>query len=629
MQLNQYSWDPINDLIAEGAFAEVFRAKDNNTIGRKVALKVYKEAVTKGTAGSSGQKKYTLEKEFGKVDGLSHTNIISYYGLNYLKNPDALGRMSSYPVIIMEYASEGTLKDFMSSNPTSGEIKKIIVDIIKGVAYLHSEGIIHRDLKPGNILITKNRKGEPVAKITDFGISRDILTEQTLEQSMTSGVGTPHYMAPEQFFKKKFGLNGELSERTDIWAVGVIIFWLLTGKLPFGNGQNDYDEVRNAIVAEKYPKDGLENSYSDIIEACLQKNAGERCGNVLDLLNSFKGLDHTMVPQFPPAEESGKRSEYTSENDQLTEIRGSHSHLPDKESSHSGKPNTTVIKATIFSIVSLLGIGVLVFSERGSTTENAWEVWDELWVIVYSLCSVVSFWPIYRPKFSPGIWQYLSLGLVTAVSITLGATFSLGVNFLALSVEQVLIVLYIVVFHTGFFLWLGLSYYRNTTVDTPWVVIVGFIALHLITYYLPLINESASNVYITMVLFSIGSFTYLPNIFVLAVLFICCGSEITKHRKWVIGMASISVVLMSLWWLLLDSENNYTMMLFKLWDTSGSIKDLNVGYYIWYLSNYAFLGFAVKRAIRGSAWERYYWPALIGISVILLVSFIINASKAI
>ena len=78
MRLGNYEWDPEADLIAEGTFAEVFRARDTNTAGRTVALKIYKEAVAKGTSGSSGQKKYTLEKEFQKVDRLSHTNIITY-----------------------------------------------------------------------------------------------------------------------------------------------------------------------------------------------------------------------------------------------------------------------------------------------------------------------------------------------------------------------------------------------------------------------------------------------------------------------------------------------------------------------------------------------------------------------
>src|SRR5690554_1173376 len=111
MRLGNYEWDPDADLIAAGAFAEVFRARDMNTAGRTVALKIYKEAVAKGSSGSSGQKKYTLEQEFRNVDGLSHTNIIAYYGLDYIHGQDAMGRQTSHPVLVMEYAEDGTLTD--------------------------------------------------------------------------------------------------------------------------------------------------------------------------------------------------------------------------------------------------------------------------------------------------------------------------------------------------------------------------------------------------------------------------------------------------------------------------------------------------------------------------------------
>src|SRR5690554_1436927 len=271
MRLGNYEWNPEKDMIAEGAFAEVFRASDINTAGRTVALKIYKEAVAKGSSGSSGQKKYTLEKEFQNVDGLSHTNIISYYGLDYIHGQDAMGRQTSYPVLIMEYAEGGTLTDFLKTSPDDAVRDKLIRDIIQGIGYLHGEGILHRDLKPGNILITKNRRGEPVAKITDFGISRDVLTDKTLEQSYTEGVGTPHYMAPEQFYKKKYGLNGELSERTDIWALGVIVYRMATGRLPFGHGEKDYEVVRDEIVLGEPDIGLMPEAYRRLVNLCLRK----------------------------------------------------------------------------------------------------------------------------------------------------------------------------------------------------------------------------------------------------------------------------------------------------------------------------------------------------------------------
>jgi len=288
MKLSHYEWDPEKDLIAEGASAEVFKAKDTNSQNRYVALKIYKEAVIKGVTGSSSQKKYTLEKEFDKIDGLSHTNIISFYGLDYLRHIDVLGRSSSNPIIIMEYASEGTLHDIIKTNPSPKVINSIIEDILRGVGYLHSEGIIHRDLKPGNILISKNRKGKFIAKITDFGISRDILSNEKIEQSFTEGVGTPHYMAPEQFFKKKFGLKGEISERTDIWAIGVVIYRLLTGKLPFGHGSKDYELIRDAIVTDEPDYGIIASGYKTGLMSCFQKEAVKRPKTVQELLELFK-----------------------------------------------------------------------------------------------------------------------------------------------------------------------------------------------------------------------------------------------------------------------------------------------------------------------------------------------------
>ena len=154
MKLNQYEWNPEKDKLGEGTFAEVFKAKDIYA-NRHVALKIYKTAVKGSIAGSTGQSKYSLEQEFQNIEAISHTNIITYYGLNYIKHVDAMGREGSLPVIIMEYANQGTLTEFLRTNPKRAVLDKLILDIITGVGHLHEEGIIHRDLKPGNILVTK------------------------------------------------------------------------------------------------------------------------------------------------------------------------------------------------------------------------------------------------------------------------------------------------------------------------------------------------------------------------------------------------------------------------------------------------------------------------------------------
>lgn len=295
MKLSHYQWDPEKDLIAEGGFAEVFKAKDINTSNRWVALKIYKEAVSRGTSASTGQKKYSLEQEFAKIDGLSHTNIISFYGLEYIQHTDAMGRTANYPVLIMEYAGEGTLKELSLKNISDENLEEIITSIIRATGYLHSQGVIHRDLKPGNVLFSKDRNGKLIVKITDFGISKDILGEKSIDQSFTEGVGTPHYMAPEQFFKKKFGLNGEVSERTDFWAVGVILYQLLTGKRPFGEGIKDYELIREEITQKKIDLSAIPEKYKRLIEKCLEKDANKRVASANELLQLLK-----PEPAFDP-----------------------------------------------------------------------------------------------------------------------------------------------------------------------------------------------------------------------------------------------------------------------------------------------------------------------------------------
>ena len=278
MTLGNYQWDPNTDLIAQGAFAEVFKAKDVNFSDRFVALKVYKEALIVGTTNnSSNQKKYSLENEFNKAIELSHTNIITFYNLNYLKYQDKLGRQVSSPVVAMEYAKEGTLKDFLGKQNVTIEDKvTLIKGILNGLGYLHEEGIIHRDLKPGNVLITRNRQGKPIAKITDFGISKDILSEVAADQSHTEGVGTPHYMAPEQFLKKAYGLNQDISRRTDIWGIGVIVYWVFARKLPFGSATKDFETIREAILNNEPDYSLIPQQFHNFLRSCFKKQASER-----------------------------------------------------------------------------------------------------------------------------------------------------------------------------------------------------------------------------------------------------------------------------------------------------------------------------------------------------------------
>jgi serine/threonine protein kinase len=309
MKLNQYEWDPENDVIGNGAFAEVFRAKDNN--GHLVALKIYREAIAKGSTGGSFQGKYTLEQEYKKGELLAHTNVIRYLNFDYIIHTDSMQRQVSYPVLVMEYADAGSLAGWLRSTmpPTEAESVKIIVQILNGLAYLHDQGIIHRDLKPGNILFKKDRKGNNVVKISDFGISRDVLEDNTNRPSTTAGVGTIDYMAPEQLLKKTYGLNGAISNRTDLWAVGVMFYRMLTGKMPFGEENKDYESIHDEIITKEPDYSRVPAQYQAIIKSCLQKHASARPGDAETLLKMFESEYKEQKKIVPPVEEDTERTQ--------------------------------------------------------------------------------------------------------------------------------------------------------------------------------------------------------------------------------------------------------------------------------------------------------------------------------
>lgn len=299
MKLNQYQWDPENDKRGEGSFAEVFEAKDNN--GDSVALKVYRDSVVQSGSEGSFKGKYSLENEFSKGKHLSHTNVIRYIGLDYLVHVNVMQKESSFPVLIMEYADAGSLEMQLSGALAAGGMTvtsvtvldetaklKIVRELLEGMGYLHEQGIIHRDLKPGNILFKTDRTGKRVVKITDFGISRDSLAKNT--GATTFGLGTISYMAPEQFLPKAFGLDETVSNRTDIWAFGVIFYRLLTGRLPFSSQEQITDAEPDLTQVPA--------RYRNLIRTCLQKHASKRYASAKEVLLDLEKQhsDHQIKP---------------------------------------------------------------------------------------------------------------------------------------------------------------------------------------------------------------------------------------------------------------------------------------------------------------------------------------------
>lgn len=200
----------IRQVLGEGAFGTVFKAWDTE-LQRFVALKVPREGrITKETS------KLFL-REARAVAGISHPNVVAVYEMGQHGERFYIASELIEGITLSEY-----LRDRLLDPVTSA---RFMIKILHGVAVFHEKGIIHRDLKPGNILLDNNN--EP--HISDFGLAQsDNVNEVTVTNSGRI-VGTLLYMSPEQ----ARGENRLLTTRSDIYALGVILFELLTGKRPF------------------------------------------------------------------------------------------------------------------------------------------------------------------------------------------------------------------------------------------------------------------------------------------------------------------------------------------------------------------------------------------------------------
>lgn len=202
------------------------------------------------------------------------------------------------PFMVMEYL-EG--RDLAAELEQSGRLDveravEYVLQACEALAEAHAAGIVHRDLKPANLFLALRTDGSRIIKVLDFGISK--LTDQDVHLTKTSSVmGSPQYMAPEQMQSSK-----RVDQRTDIWALGAILYELLTNQVPF-QGETVPEICINIVNTEPTPllelRPELPPGLVAIVERCLKKNAEERFENVAELgseLSSFgPPLSHLSV----------------------------------------------------------------------------------------------------------------------------------------------------------------------------------------------------------------------------------------------------------------------------------------------------------------------------------------------
>jgi serine/threonine protein kinase len=285
----RYEFNPKTDLLGKGGFSKVYKATDT-LLERTVALKFFTGTVSD---------KYQVLNEIKKVIRFEHPNLCKYYDVAVLANKNVFGEMERIEVGIMEYIDAGDFKSYTRKHPQHAD--KLLIDVLKGLAYLHRHGIAHRDLKPQNILI-KIDEDEPVSKITDFGISKLIDGDEANSSAL---LGTIEYMAPEQFNPKRYGINGRITTNLDLWSFGLLVYEAVCHESFFGSrsGGISAEQVMANILSEASlaKAETLPPKYREIVTRCLVKHAADRVQNALELIPLFdaKTITVTQVQNQP------------------------------------------------------------------------------------------------------------------------------------------------------------------------------------------------------------------------------------------------------------------------------------------------------------------------------------------
>jgi eukaryotic-like serine/threonine-protein kinase len=226
--------------IGEGGFGTVFMAEQQRPVHRRVALKVLKPGM------DTGQVVARFEAERQALALMDHPNIAKVH--------DGGSTDTGRPYFVMELVRGVPVTEFCDRNHLPvRERLELFIAVCQAVQHAHQKGVIHRDLKPSNVLVTLH-DGVPVPKVIDFGIAKAMgqqLTERTLFTNFAQMVGTPLYMSPEQ--AEMSGLD--VDTRTDVYALGVLLYELLTGTTPLDKERfktAGYDEIRR-IIREQEP----------------------------------------------------------------------------------------------------------------------------------------------------------------------------------------------------------------------------------------------------------------------------------------------------------------------------------------------------------------------------------------
>ncbi len=271
--------------LGTGGSGVVYLANDTQ-LQRPVVLKILKRGVL-----TLEQMRSTVLREARMASAIEHPNVCAIY---------EVGEEGEEAFIVMQYVPGQSLDKLIAKGPATLQlILSVGIQIADGLSAAHLLGIFHRDLKPANVMLTDGG----LAKILDFGLARRLPPEEldfdpakSARRKLgdpiatyTARGGTIAYMAPEQF------VTGQSSVQSDLWALGVILYELSSGRHPFARPDGEeFQTIRAIQFADPPPLDNIPPELSSVIFCCLQKTPAERYSSAADVREALKTIMKTL-----------------------------------------------------------------------------------------------------------------------------------------------------------------------------------------------------------------------------------------------------------------------------------------------------------------------------------------------
>jgi serine/threonine protein kinase len=271
----------ITGKLGSGGMGIVYAAEDVR-LSRKVALKFLPEE-----SAEDPDAERRFQREADTIAQLNHPNICTIYEID---------RHDGRAFIAMECVEGVNLKTYMSRQRLSTtQIVDIALQITAALGMAHSKGIVHRDIKPGNIIVA----ADGYVKVLDFGLARRFKTDETHELGPDGStilgrpMGTANYMAPERI------LQLPLDPRSDFFSLGVVMYEMATGRLPFA-AVSPSETVANVLEKNQVPLKTLApqhpKSLEQVVQRLLAKRAGDRFATAAELTRALEAIEGTNQP---------------------------------------------------------------------------------------------------------------------------------------------------------------------------------------------------------------------------------------------------------------------------------------------------------------------------------------------